>query len=530
LNLTDISGYAFGLPAGVGVQTIYIDQAEIYGDLSTSPKVVRVGFSAYAYAADEGRQAAIRVVLNTTHTAPVSVTYTITENTATVGIDYNGDSIISGSLTFNPGTTVQTITLQTFGDSRAEADETVDIALSTPSNATPGWKSEAPLIIQDDDIPDPALIDDFEDGVPVPLKPSNGVTVTTISVASGSPLAVPGQYHQNSILSVIYSLPTLSGGFTRTLEVSQDWSDYDGFSFWYYGANTGKTMTAQILDNGVPDPGPTGWELAWSDEFEGPASTQANSANWTYETGGHGWGNQEWQYYTDSTANAGLDGSGHLVITATTENTATTSYTCAHTPPDHLPGPCAYTSARLISMDKVEFAYGRVEAGIQLPYGQGIWPAFWMLGENFDQVGWPNSGEIDIMEYLGHDPTTTYGTVHGPGYSGGSGIGHPHTQTQAFSETYHVFAIEWEPDAIRWYVDSTNFFTLTRSDIPTGSEWVFDHPFFLIMNVAVGGYWPGYPDATTQFPQTMHIDYVRIYQAPDTAERFEATFVDSSIG
>jgi beta-glucanase (GH16 family) len=134
------------------------------------------------------------------------------------------------------------------------------------------------------------------------------------------------------------------------------------------------------------------------------------------------------------------------------------------------------------------------------------------------------------MENIGREPNTVHGTVHGPGYSGGSGIGGGHTLTEPLANDYHVYAIEWEPEQIRWYIDDTQYFTVTPSMLPQGTAWVFDHPFFLIMNVAVGGYWPGYPDETTQFPQTMHVDYVRVYQAPESAERFETTFNDAFTG
>jgi hypothetical protein len=226
------------------------------------------------------------------------------------------------------------------------------------------------------------------------------------------------------------------------------------------------------------------------------------------------------EYYTDSAENAATDGEGNLVITA---KEADGSLTCYY-------GPCEYTSARLISWHKAEFAHGRIEARLQVPFGPGLWPAFWALGTDIGEVGWPQSGELDIMEHIGREPTMVYGTVHGPGYSGGAGVGagYEHPEGQAFSDDFHVFAVEWEPDEIRWYVDGNQFFAATPYDV--SGEWVFDHPFFIIMNVAVGGNWPGYPDETTTFPQTMMVDYVRVYQGPDTAERFEATFTDDFEG
>ena len=159
----------------------------------------------------------------------------------------------------------------------------------------------------------------------------------------------------------------------------------------------------------------------------------------------------------------------------------------------------------------MEFTYGRVEARLWLPYGQGIWPAFWMLGANFDQAGWPTAGEIDIMENVGFEPQTVHGTIHGPGYSGGSGIGGGTSLDAPLSDGFHVYAIDWDPNVIRWYVDGELYNTVSINDVGR-REWVFDHDFFLLLNVAVGGYWPGFPDETTVFPQTMRVDYVRVYQ------------------
>jgi beta-glucanase (GH16 family) len=324
--------------------------------------------------------------------------------------------------------------------------------------------------------------------------------------------------------------PITAGGanarFGRDFALGENWAFAEGLRFWYYGQNSGDPITVELLDNRAPDPGPSGWSLAWSDEFNDPAGTLPNSANWTPEIGdgtinaNPGWGNAELEYYTNSAENAATDGEGNLVITA---KEADGSQTCYY-------GPCEYTSARLISWHKAEFAHGRIEARLKVPFGPGLWPAFWALGTDIGEVGWPQSGELDIMEHIGREPTMVYGTVHGPGYSGGAGVGagYEHPEGQAFSDDFHVFAVEWEPDEIRWYVDGNQFFAATPYDV--SGEWVFDHPFFIIMNVAVGGNWPGYPDETTTFPQTMMVDYVRVYQGPDTAERFEATFTDDFEG
>ncbi|WP_129782852.1 glycoside hydrolase family 16 protein [Promicromonospora panici] len=235
--------------------------------------------------------------------------------------------------------------------------------------------------------------------------------------------------------------------------------------------------------------------LTWSDEFDGAAGSAPDPANWNHETGGGGWGNNELQTYTDSRDNSALDGNGNLVITARQDGGG-------------------YTSARLTTKGKVQPRYGRLEARIQIPRGQGIWPAFWMLGGQFPNTPWPDSGEIDIMENVGYEPHMVHGTLHGPGYSGGNGIGaaYTHPQGWSFADTFHTFAIDWSPGSITWSVDGVAYQTRTTADTG-GNPWVFDQPFFFILNVAVGGNWPGNPDGTTQFPQQMVVDYVRVYDS-----------------
>jgi len=172
-----------------------------------------------------------------------------------------------------------------------------------------------------------------------------------------------------------------------------------------------------------------------------------------------------------------------------------------------------YTSARLVTRGKFEQAYGRFEARIKLPFGQGIWPAFWMLGNNINSVGWPTCGEVDIMENIGREPFTNHGSLHGPGYSGGNPLTATFTLSngEQFKDDFHVFAVEWEPREIRFYIDNTLYQMRRSSELSANQRWVYDHPFYLLLNVAVGGDWPGAPDATTIFPQTMMVDYVRVY-------------------
>ena len=248
------------------------------------------------------------------------------------------------------------------------------------------------------------------------------------------------------------------------------------------------------------------WTLVWSDEFDGPKGSAVNSSKWSFDIGGNGWGNKELETYTSRAANSHL-ADGRLVIKALKETFAGPDRITRH-----------YTSARLVTKNKFSLAFGRFEARIRIPYGQGLWPAFWLLGDNIDTAHWPNCGEIDIMENIGKEPSIVHGTFHGPGYSGGSGVTAAYALPagQKFSDDFHTFAVEWEPNVIRFYVDQSLYATRTPSDLPTGASWVFDHPFFIILNVAVGGSWPGNPDATTVFPQQMLVDYVRVYQRART--------------
>lgn len=247
-------------------------------------------------------------------------------------------------------------------------------------------------------------------------------------------------------------------------------------------------------------------KLAFKDEFNGRANTPIDSTKWTAETGGHGWGNQELEFHSNSIDNAYINGAGALVIKAIKLPPPLT-LSCWY-------GPCQYTSARLVTKGKFEQKYGRFEARIKIPRGQGIWPAFWMLGNNIDTVGWPACGEIDIMENIGREPTIVHGTLHGPGFNGANGIsGSYSTPTNSvFADDYHVYAVEWSENKISMYVDGVNYKTISATDVPQGGQWVFDHPHFMILNVAVGGGWPGNPDGTTVFPQEMLVDYVRVYK------------------
>lgn len=254
-------------------------------------------------------------------------------------------------------------------------------------------------------------------------------------------------------------------------------------------------------DGGNGGPDVTFTNLIWSDEFN--TDGQLSSEKWTHDIGTGveifgtpGWGNNELQYYTSRPENIKVE-NGMLEITARQENYEGSNY----------------TSAKILTRGVFETTFGRFEASIQLPFGQGIWPAFWLLGDDSDgTVIWPQIGEIDIMEYRGQEPSKVHGTIHGPGYSGAQGITDSYTLTNArFDTDFHLFAIEWGPDFIDFFVDDVLYNTISKEDVGN-NEWVYnDNSFYIILNVAVGGWFAGNPNSSTPFPQTMYVDYVRVY-------------------
>jgi beta-glucanase (GH16 family) len=258
------------------------------------------------------------------------------------------------------------------------------------------------------------------------------------------------------------------------------------------------------VGDGPEDSAIPGWTLTWSDEFNGADGSPVDPTKWTHDVGGGGWGNQEREYYTDGAQNAVQQG-GNLVITATSQGAS--QYSCWY-------GTCLYTSARLLTKGLFSQAYGRFETRAQMPFGKGLWPAFWMLGANIDQVNWPTCGEIDILETIGTDITTNHGSLHAPGFNPTGTYALPNGAK--YSDAFHTFAIEWEPGTVRFYVDDQLFETRTSANVGAGGTWEFDHAFFLLLNVAVGGTWPGDPDSTTTFPQTLKVDWVRVYAKDGT--------------
>ena len=253
----------------------------------------------------------------------------------------------------------------------------------------------------------------------------------------------------------------------------------------------------------------TPWILGWSDEFDGPAGARPDSLAWTYQVGDGcregicGWGNEEKETYTNDSANAALDGQGHLALVA---RRAGPGVACRY-------GPCRYTSARLTTQRKRLAQPGRVEARIRIPEGQGLWPAFWMLGASDPDTRWPQTGELDIMENHGSNPRVTSSAVHGPGYSGQTPFVHGVQLVDggSFSTGFHLFAVEWDPLSVRFYVDNNLHYSMSRREVERRGAWVFDQPFFIILNLAVGGTFDGDPRADDILPATMLVDYVRVY-------------------
>lgn len=236
--------------------------------------------------------------------------------------------------------------------------------------------------------------------------------------------------------------------------------------------------------------------LVWADEFDGPSGQLPDPSRWSFDVGTD-WGNSQLEYDTARPENASLDGAGDLVITARQESWQGQSY----------------TSARINTLGHFEQAGGRFEARMRMPSGRGTWPAFWLLGSDFPTAGWPGCGEIDVMEYRGQEPTVLHGSLHGPGYSGGSALTTAYDVPGApMDSAFHVYAVDWTSSKITWSVDGRDYFAVTPNDVPRGGTWVFNHAFFVILDFAVGGNFVGPPDAGTTFPQRFVVDYVRVYK------------------
>ncbi|MFN3707336.1 carbohydrate binding domain-containing protein [Microcella sp.] len=515
-TLTEIHGYAIGALRTPGEVTYYVDDVLLYGERAEAP--LAVAFDRAGYVVTEGDDATAIVRLNRVTDEDVTVDFEALETTARTATEdlsatANRDFVpTSGTVTIPAGEQTATITVPTIDDDKWEVDETFIIRLSNPSIEL-GRISTATVSIRDNDEKDPFLIDDFE-SFPWLLDVDGGALIDQREIASTDPDAVPGQGAFEGVLDIDHAP---GSGITRSFPASQDWSSADGLTFWHYATEGEREVTVGLTTGSVTYAGTTAddWELAWSDEFDGPAGARANPENWTYETGGWGWGNDEFQYYTDSTDNAALDGEGNLVITVREVDPATTELECWY-------GPCTHTSARLITEGKQEFQYGRMESRVMVPGGTGIWPAVWSLGTDFREVGWPQTGEIDIMEFVGRLPNEIFGTIHGPGYAGGQSFGNVYDFGEPVPGRWLTFTVDWTPEEIVWYVEGIEYHRATPADVAP-NEWVFEHPFSLLTNVAVGGNFGGPLGDDLELPASMLVDYVRVYQAPPVTEQWEAT-------
>ena len=521
-GLTEVHGWALGTITTPAPQTYYVDNVTLYGVAPDRP--LTVGFGAIDFEFTEGATATITAKLSKPSADPVTVQYATGFGSAIPNRDFIPTT---GTLTFPPNITLQSFTVQTIDNNKYQGGRGIVVSLSNPTGgASLGIPPVARLTILDNESYDPILIEDFET-YPYLWKIDNKASFTNIEIPAGDPLALPGQGAFEHVLQSIQSNGKGSYGIYRTFPMGQDWSDSSGVSFWYYGQNTKKGVEVNLTNNQNAYADPSAWKLVWSDEFNGSNGAVVNSAVWGQEIGDGtangipGWGNDELEYYTAGSANAATDGLGNLQITA---KEADGSLMCYY-------GPCEYTSARLLTKDRFEVAYGRVEARIKVPVGAGLWPAFWMLGTDIDEVDWPQTGEIDIMEHVGRQPNQVFGTLHGPGYSGGQSYGKVYDLGKPVADEFHTYAVEWQPDQITWFIDGMPYFTATSSDpFMQGKQWVFNHPFFILLNVAVGGNFGGAVGSDTTFPQTMSVDYVRLYQAKPKSVTFKASFTDNFTG
>jgi beta-glucanase (GH16 family) len=272
----------------------------------------------------------------------------------------------------------------------------------------------------------------------------------------------------------------------------------------------GPTTTTPLVTTPTSPPAATTWTLAWSDEFEGAAGSPVDASKWTHDlgdgcsSGNCGWGNNEKEYYTSAPENAALNGQGHLQIVA---RQAQPGLSCYY-------GACRYTSAKITTRGKMNAAPGRVEARIKLPAGQGLWPAFWMLGSGFPSVAWPACGELDIMENKGSQPSSSSSAIHGPGYSGNTPFAHSNLLPNgSLADDFHIFGVQWNADAVQFSVDGVVHYSVSRTELEQRGTSILDRPYFVILNLAVGGNFDGDPKSDAIFPATMLVDYVRVYSA-----------------
>ena len=492
-------------PDGDGGASDDMDADDGAIDVALVPLTVEL--DAPAYEVTEGDEVLATVRLNRISDVPVAVGYSASETTirtmitdrpATLDRDF---SATSGAVTIPAGELEAMITVPTLHNAKHEPNEIFLLSLHLPApgntetDATAELEPElepalgptgtATVIIQDDDPVDPRLVDDFETH-PWLFGTEGDVTLQVREIPGEETGGYPGSDGHENVLDVTHDGPaTLSRDFAQ----GQEWSAYEGMSFWYRGEGDGDEVTVRLADNDGPDPGPDAWTQVWSDEFDGAAGAPADPDNWTYDVGGWGWGNEELQYYTGSTEDAALDGQGNLVITAREIAPSADGPQCWY-------GPCTHTSARLTSEHKHEFTSGRIESRVRAPQAPGIDPSLWMLGDGFAAAPPFQLDEPELYELA--------------------------------SDDWHTFAVEWQPERIDWFVDGILHHSLTPAAVGP-DEWGYDRRFPLLMNLAVVGD-DGSLGGDPAFPQSLAVDYIRVFQAPETAERFESSFVDDVAG
>jgi beta-glucanase (GH16 family) len=441
----------------------------------------------------------------------VTITWSTLDGTAVAGEDYVAQEEVT--TVFKEGDSEKTVEVLLINDDIFEGDEKFSVSVTGVKNATLG-NSTCYVTIENDD----AFIPELE--LPSRYSQAEGTSSQTIFRV---PVSLSGKTDQEvrfnwstsagwakineDFLAVGSTQVVFSPGETeKILEVTVlnddvfEMDDYfDILVSDVQGANSSVTSIRVYIINDdtyqpelasdgyiTPDTWP-GMQLVWSDEFEG---STLNTNDWGYDLGGGGWGNNELQIYTNSSQNSYLsEGKLNIVATKLYES---------------------YYSARLLTKGKKDFTYGRIDIRALMPYGQGIWPALWTLGSNISSVGWPKCGEIDIVEYLGHQEYKVYGTPHyyDSGHQFITGF-YTLPGGQSFHDKFHVFSVVWQENTIKWYVDYHLFFQVDDTGIAFES---FRLPQFFIFNLAVGGTWPGYPDETTVFPQSLLVDYIRVFQ------------------
>jgi beta-glucanase (GH16 family) len=458
--------------------------------------------------------AVINITLSTSSKKEVTLNWSTSDGTATAEDDYIGQD--EKTLVFSPGETSKEIRIEIVKDTIYETEEYFFVVAGSLKNASLVQSQCKITILNDDNFVPKIQISErlfFNEGNATPLQAKIPVrlsgpaqTVISLKWSTISGTAKPGEDY----IAVENEPMVFSPGETEkfaTVDLINDliFEMDDNFTIQFSEIqnataeeNSTKviilnddTFSVEMTDEGAITPNSyPQFQLAWSDEFDG---TAINQDNWGYNIGAGGWGNEELQFYTASPLNSFVE-EGKLNIVATKLYNA-------------------YNSARLLTQGKKEFTYGRIDIRAKMPYGQGIWPALWMLGANISQIGWPRCGEIDIMEYLGHRQNETHGTVHyfdgGHRYKGGT---YALPTSQSFHDKFYVFSIVWQENAIRWYVNYELFYEIKDTEIKYEA---FRLPQFFIFNVAVGGRWPGYPNETTVFPQRMIVDYVRVFQVPE---------------